>query len=302
MFPEGIASDSVVQKILHFQKLTVEMIMKKVAAAIKEAKLSDAHPLDFVSIFCLGNREPLYITYDSSDDASSTGSSSSLFKEPNVIPMRKRDSGGSARLQRQQSDTSVSRASAITSRLSSFRRKKGPITPDEQLLAMTRRHPIYQHSKLMITDDEVIINGSANLNERSMCGVRDSEIAFSGFQPSHRWFHDGVGKERLPRGEVSRFRKRLWAEHILGEHATEFPEILEDPSSLECMREIRRIARRNWNDYVSPKVAPMKSHLLLYPYDVDADGNVSSIVDKFPDTRGSVLGTMFNMYPNILVS
>ena len=36
---------------------------------------------------------------------------------------------------------------------------------------------IYVHSKLMIVDDSIIIIGSANINDRSMLGTRDSEIA-----------------------------------------------------------------------------------------------------------------------------
>jgi len=36
---------------------------------------------------------------------------------------------------------------------------------------------IYIHSKLMIVDDRKLIIGSANINDRSMLGTRDSEIA-----------------------------------------------------------------------------------------------------------------------------
>lgn len=36
---------------------------------------------------------------------------------------------------------------------------------------------IYIHSKLMIVDDEYAIIGSANINDRSLLGYRDSEIA-----------------------------------------------------------------------------------------------------------------------------
>jgi len=36
---------------------------------------------------------------------------------------------------------------------------------------------LYIHSKLLIADDEVVICGSANLNDRSQCGDHDSEIA-----------------------------------------------------------------------------------------------------------------------------
>lgn len=36
---------------------------------------------------------------------------------------------------------------------------------------------IYVHSKLMIVDDKRVIVGSANINDRSLLGNRDSEIA-----------------------------------------------------------------------------------------------------------------------------
>jgi phospholipase D1/2 len=36
---------------------------------------------------------------------------------------------------------------------------------------------VYVHSKLMIVDDDFVIMGSANINDRSMVGKCDSEIA-----------------------------------------------------------------------------------------------------------------------------
>lgn len=36
---------------------------------------------------------------------------------------------------------------------------------------------VYVHSKLMIVDDNYVILGSANINDRSMVGNRDSELA-----------------------------------------------------------------------------------------------------------------------------
>ena len=38
---------------------------------------------------------------------------------------------------------------------------------------------IYVHSKLMIVDDKYVICGSANINDRSLLGSRDSELAAS---------------------------------------------------------------------------------------------------------------------------
>ncbi|KAK1365347.1 Phospholipase D [Heracleum sosnowskyi] len=48
-----------------------------------------------------------------------------------------------------------------------------------------RRFMIYVHAKMMIVDDEYVIIGSANINQRSLDGARDSEIAMGGYQPHH---------------------------------------------------------------------------------------------------------------------
>ena len=39
------------------------------------------------------------------------------------------------------------------------------------------RQMVYVHSKMMIVDDEFILIGSANINDRSLRGNRDTEIA-----------------------------------------------------------------------------------------------------------------------------
>jgi phospholipase D1/2 len=41
---------------------------------------------------------------------------------------------------------------------------------------MPKTELIYIHSKIMIVDDEAVIIGSANINDRSMKGDRDSEV------------------------------------------------------------------------------------------------------------------------------
>ena len=54
-----------------------------------------------------------------------------------------------------------------------------------ELLRQTLRHPVYVHCKMSIFDDEYIIVGSANVNQRSLGGNRDTEIAVGGYQPDH---------------------------------------------------------------------------------------------------------------------
>lgn len=61
---------------------------------------------------------------------------------------------------------------------------------------------IYVHSKGMIVDDEYVILGSANINQRSMEGTRDTEIAMGAYQPHHT-IHTWASKVSGPRGQVS---------------------------------------------------------------------------------------------------
>lgn len=58
---------------------------------------------------------------------------------------------------------------------------------------------IYVHSKGMIVDDEYVILGSANINQRSMEGTRDTEIAMGAYQPHNTW----ASKLSSPHGQVS---------------------------------------------------------------------------------------------------
>lgn len=62
-----------------------------------------------------------------------------------------------------------------------------------------RRFMIYVHAKGMIVDDEYVILGSANINQRSMAGSRDTEIAMGAYQPHYTWSK----KQKHPNGQVS---------------------------------------------------------------------------------------------------
>ena len=63
-----------------------------------------------------------------------------------------------------------------------------PPTPGTlgEVFRQTMRQMIYVHSKMMIVDDAYIIVGSANINERSMAGTRDTEIAVGCWQPTFK--------------------------------------------------------------------------------------------------------------------
>lgn len=58
---------------------------------------------------------------------------------------------------------------------------------------------VYVHAKGIVVDDEYVICGSANINQRSMDGSRDTEIAMGGYQPHYTWSR----QKTHPLGQVS---------------------------------------------------------------------------------------------------
>ncbi|XP_059641654.1 phospholipase D gamma 1-like [Cornus florida] len=156
-------------------------------------------------------------------------------------------------------------------------------TPEE-LTTKYRRFMIYVHSKGMIVDDEYVILGSANINQRSLEGTRDTEIAMGAYQPRYT----RASKCYSPHGQIYGYRMSLWAEHI-----GFLEECFEQPDSLECTRRVRSLSELNWKQYVADKVTEMKGHLLKYPVAVDPTGKVKPLpgCETFPDVGGNIVGT-----------
>ncbi|OVA00150.1 C2 calcium-dependent membrane targeting [Macleaya cordata] len=158
----------------------------------------------------------------------------------------------------------------------------------------SRRFMIYVHSKGMIVDDEYVILGSANINQRSMEGTRDTEIAMGAYQPQHTW----AKKQSSPHGQIYGYRMSLWAEHI---------GVLEDcftePESLECVRRVRWLGEYNWKQFAADEVTEMRGHLLKYPVEVDLKGKVKPIpgCETFPDVGGNIVGTFFAIQENLTI-
>ncbi|CAI9117016.1 OLC1v1018324C1 [Oldenlandia corymbosa var. corymbosa] len=146
-----------------------------------------------------------------------------------------------------------------------------------------RRFMIYVHAKGMIVDDEYVILGSANINQRSMAGSRDTEIAMGAYQPHHTWSK----KQRHPHGQIHGYRMSLWAEHL-----GDLDESFMKPESLECVKHVNQIAKDNWEKFTAEEFTPLEGHLLRYPLEIDADGKVNSLPghENFPDVGGKILG------------
>ncbi|KAF5188000.1 Phospholipase d alpha [Thalictrum thalictroides] len=238
MWPEGIPESGSVQAILDWQRRTMEMMYTDIIQAL-EAKGLQANPKEYLTFFCLGNREV-------------------------------QKSGEYAPTEQPEPDTDYSRAQAA------------------------RRFMIYVHTKMMIVDDEYIIIGSANINQRSMDGARDSEIAMGAYQPYH------IATGQPARGQIHGFRMSLWYEHL---------GMLDDtflqPESTECVQKVNKIADKYWDLYSSETLEQdLPGHLLSYPVGVASDGVVTELpgTEFFPDTKARVLGTKSDYLPPILTT
>lgn len=72
---------------------------------------------------------------------------------------------------------------------------------------------IYIHTKLMIVDDDRIIVGSANINDRSMNGDRDSELAM--VTTDMEKVQGVMNGQYMPISKSAyELRAKLWAEHF----------------------------------------------------------------------------------------
>lgn len=57
VYPEGIPESQSVQAILDWQRRTFQMMYKEIAIALSAKRITDQHPRDYLTVFCLGNRE-----------------------------------------------------------------------------------------------------------------------------------------------------------------------------------------------------------------------------------------------------
>ncbi|CAN8288204.1 unnamed protein product [Cochlearia groenlandica] len=239
MWPEGLPESGSVQAILDWQRRTMEMMYKDVIKALREKGLEEEDPRDYLTFFCLGNRE--------------------VKKEGEYVPVEKPDP-----------DTDYIRAQEA------------------------RRFMIYVHTKMMIVDDEYIIIGSANINQRSMDGARDSEIAMGGYQPYH------LSTKQPARGQIHGFRMSLWYEHL-----GMLDESFLDPSSQECIKKVNRMADKYWELYSSDSLEhDLPGHLLRYPISITSQGDITEFpgFEFFPDTKARILGAKSDYLPPILTT
>ncbi|CAH1448020.1 unnamed protein product [Lactuca virosa] len=169
-----------------------------------------------------------------------------------------------------------------------------PDNTPQGLARKGRRFMIYVHSKGMIVDDEFVLIGSANINQRSMEGTRDTEIAMGAYQPHHTWAKNLTD----PRGQVHGYRMSLWAEHL-----GTVRECFEIPESIECVRQVRSMAEANWKQFAGNEICEINGHLMKYPVEVVRSGKVKSLpgFENFPDVGGQIIGSFLGIQENLTI-
>mmetsp|Transcript_12630 Transcript_12630/g.12712 ORF Transcript_12630/g.12712 Transcript_12630/m.12712 type:complete len:224 (-) Transcript_12630:32-703(-) len=103
---------------------------------------------------------------------------------------------------------------------------------------------VYIHAKIMIVDDKNVIIGSANLNDRSMNGDRDSEVAVVVKEGKMQ-----KGKMAGESCEVSEFAHKLRVELCMEHLGVEEISVVEDPFEQEFCELWENTARINTEQY-----------------------------------------------------
>eukprot|EP00013_Stygamoeba_regulata_P009165 CAMPEP_0177670472 /NCGR_PEP_ID=MMETSP0447-20121125/24105_1 /TAXON_ID=0 /ORGANISM="Stygamoeba regulata, Strain BSH-02190019" /LENGTH=954 /DNA_ID=CAMNT_0019177633 /DNA_START=1 /DNA_END=2865 /DNA_ORIENTATION=+ len=109
---------------------------------------------------------------------------------------------------------------------------------------------IYVHSKLMIVDDRYVIIASANINDRSLLGVRDSEIGVV-LEDIEFVCSSMAGQPYLAGKSILELRLSLWREHLGIVEMSDLAHDVVDPLSLECVRLWKTTANTNARIYQS---------------------------------------------------
>lgn len=123
---------------------------------------------------------------------------------------------------------------------------------------------IYVHSKLLIADDRVAILGSANINDRSQLGDRDSELAVVVRDDAHvKASLDGVGADTVSK-EVHKLRVRLWNKLFglsdgAAAPAGALASVIAHPAASATIKAIQRVADGNAQAYA--KAFPFLAHM-----------------------------------------
>ena len=158
---------------------------------------------------------------------------------------------------------------------------------------------IYIHSKLMIIDDKTVLIGSANINDRSMLGDRDSELAviinekqeLKNKKTGKKFIMNGISNYNATKFAVE-LRKVLMAEHL---GINQNDAILDDPVSNQLYSLFLKRARKNTEIYHNIFSCYPHDSFISFQSLKDAKKiknleNPEDLLNKYNKLKGEIIG------------
>ena len=161
---------------------------------------------------------------------------------------------------------------------------------------------IYIHSKILIVDDQIALIGSANINDRSMLGCRDSELAV--IIKDDNTFLSRMNNQKFSSNYFAHsLRVRLFKEHLgFDIYETQIPEILMDPLNDDLWLKMKHMAKYNsdlyreiFNCYPDNKFSNFTDVL-----NENLDLDISNLVKRYENKNGLIFGNIVEFPLNFL--
>jgi phospholipase D1/2 len=171
-----------------------------------------------------------------------------------------------------------------------------------------RTELVYIHSKLMIVDDKICLIGSANINDRSMLGSRDSEIAIIMKEEEGMCVPSKMdGQHYLASHFAQSLRIRLMKEHMGYSNLNNpdyVPDILLDPLDDKLFKMMKQIAKSNsfyyreiFNCYPDDKFAKFSDIIFYKQYDEEQE---KFLRQKYESNKNKIIGNIVDFPLNFL--
>ena len=156
---------------------------------------------------------------------------------------------------------------------------------------------IYIHSKLIIVDDKYVLMGSANINDRSMVGDRDSEFAiiFKDEEVAQNFNSTMDGYDFKCSNFAKSLRVNLWKEHLgIEDNDVKNIDLLNDPLTDEVWEFIKKRAKINTDIYRELfKCYPDDNYKFfknIPKKEKQTEKNLKILRDKYEKLKGNIKG------------
>ncbi|KAL0074116.1 hypothetical protein J3Q64DRAFT_1735116 [Phycomyces blakesleeanus] len=220
---------SAARNVMHFQYISISRGGNSIMEKLREVGIN---PDDYIGWYCLRNWDK--ITSRDRDDKKSSSS------EPTVLSNSTENGSKSNQTPENNPRFSVSGSS------------EGRSLMAEDDARDYVSELVYIHDKIMIVDDRLVLIGSANINDRSQLGNRDSEVAMliedTAMVPSYM-----NGKEVKAAKFAHSLRMQLWKEHLGLLEFDDWGALCNNPDTIHCKPTPRHTppSSPNLNDHIS---------------------------------------------------